>query len=185
MWKRLRLGGKGLSWRLERRCGVGLPGSWCGTPLPSLGRGWDFPSIPRYFLLSRSLPTWPGTGVSVETSYCSGSFPQHTSLPHLQVPAAVAGSDDWIVGSGRQLHDIKDRVKTSHRGREDQTVGILSDASFDWVGAQAAVQKLLWRAGGLDVLGVKVDHVAGREGRCGRAAAVVIPCHIVDESQMN
>ena len=27
------------------------------------------------------------------------------------------------------------QVKTSHRGREGQTVGILSDASFDWVGA--------------------------------------------------
>jgi len=32
-------GGKGLSGRLEHRCGAGLPVSWCGTPLPSLGRG--------------------------------------------------------------------------------------------------------------------------------------------------
>jgi len=37
--KGLRSGGKGLSRRLECRCGVGLPGSWYGTPLPSLGRG--------------------------------------------------------------------------------------------------------------------------------------------------
>jgi len=47
----------------------------------------------------------------------------------------VAGSDDRVVRSRRQLHDIKDRVKTSHQGREDQMVGILSDAYFDWVGA--------------------------------------------------
>jgi len=33
--------------------------------------------------------------------------------------------------------------------------------------------------GGLDVFRVKVDHVARREGWCRRAAAVVIPCHIV------
>ena len=33
------IGRKGLSQRLERGCGVGLPGSWCGTPLPSLGPG--------------------------------------------------------------------------------------------------------------------------------------------------
>ena len=41
------------------------------------------------------------------------------------------------------------------------------------------MRELLRRAGGLDVFGVKVDHVAGREGRCRGAAAVVIPCHIV------
>ena len=33
--------------------------------------------------------------------------------------------------------------------------------------------------GGLDVFGVKVDHVAGREGRCGRAVAGVVSRHIV------
>jgi len=43
--------------------------------------------------------------------------------------------DDRIVGSGRQLHDIKDWVEASHWGREDQVVGIPSDASFDQVGA--------------------------------------------------
>jgi len=42
-----------------------------------------------------------------------------------------------------------------------------------------AVQELFQWAGGLDVFGVKVDHVAGREGWCGGVAAVVIPCHIV------
>jgi len=41
------------------------------------------------------------------------------------------------------------------------------------------VRELLRQAGGLDVLGVKVDHVAGREGRCGRAAAVVVSRHII------
>jgi len=135
MWKRVKSGGRGLSRRLECGCGVGLLGSCCGTPLPSLGCGWDFPSIPRYFPLSRSLPTWPGTGVSIRTSYCSGSFPQRTPLLHLRVPVAVAGSNDRVVGSRRQLHDIKDRVKTSHQGREDQMVGILSDTSFNRVGA--------------------------------------------------
>ena len=55
----------------------------------------------------------------------------------------VAGSDNWVVGSGGQLHNVKDWVEKSHRGREDQTVGILSDVSFNWVGAQAAVRKLL------------------------------------------
>ena len=42
-----------------------------------------------------------------------------------------------------------------------------------------AVRELFRWAGGLDVFGVKVDHVARREGRCGRVAAVVIPCYIV------
>ena len=32
--------------------------------------------------------------------------------------------DDRIVGSGRQLHDIKDWVEASHWGREDQVVGL-------------------------------------------------------------
>jgi len=41
------------------------------------------------------------------------------------------------------------------------------------------VRELFRRAGGLDVFGVEIDHVAGREGWCGGAAAVVIPCHIV------
>jgi len=41
------------------------------------------------------------------------------------------------------------------------------------------VQELPRQAGGLDVFGVKVDHVARREGWCGGVAAVVIPCHIV------
>ena len=53
----------------------------------------------------------------------------------VRVLAAVAGSEDRVVGSGRQLHDIKDWVKTSHQGREDQMVGILSDVSFDQIGA--------------------------------------------------
>jgi len=44
-------------------------------------------------------------------------------------------SGDWVIGSRRQLHNIKDWVKISHQGREDQMVGALSDASFDWVGA--------------------------------------------------
>jgi len=44
-------------------------------------------------------------------------------------------SSNWVVGSRRQLHDIKDWVEASHGGREDQVVGVLSDASFDWVGA--------------------------------------------------
>jgi len=44
-------------------------------------------------------------------------------------------SDDRVIRSGRQLHNIKDWVKTSHQGREDQMVGILSNTSFDWVGA--------------------------------------------------
>ena len=39
MRRRVKLGGKGLSRRLEHGCSVGLRGSWCGTPLPSLGRG--------------------------------------------------------------------------------------------------------------------------------------------------
>jgi len=39
MRRRVKSDGKGLSRRLERGCSVGLPGSWCGTPLPSLGRG--------------------------------------------------------------------------------------------------------------------------------------------------
>jgi len=43
--------------------------------------------------------------------------------------------DDWIVGSGRQLHNVKDWMEASHRGRENQAVGIPSDTSFDWVGA--------------------------------------------------
>jgi len=41
------------------------------------------------------------------------------------------------------------------------------------------VRELLRRAGGLDVFGIKVDHVARREGRCGRVAAVVVSRHIV------
>jgi len=41
------------------------------------------------------------------------------------------------------------------------------------------VRKLLQRAGGLDVFGVKVDHVAGREGWCRGVVVVVIPCHVV------
>jgi len=43
--------------------------------------------------------------------------------------------DDRIVGSGRQLHDIKDWVEALHWGREDQAVGIPSDTSFDRAGA--------------------------------------------------
>ena len=39
MRRRVKSGGKGLSQKLEHRCGMGLPGSWCGTPLPSLGHG--------------------------------------------------------------------------------------------------------------------------------------------------
>jgi len=41
------------------------------------------------------------------------------------------------------------------------------------------VRELFRRAGGLDVFGVEVDHVAEREGWCGGAAAVIIPCHVV------
>ena len=41
------------------------------------------------------------------------------------------------------------------------------------------MRELLRWAGGLDVFGVKVDHVAGREGRCRRATAVVVSRHIV------
>jgi len=47
----------------------------------------------------------------------------------------LTSPDDWIVGSGRQLHDVKDQVEASHQGREDQVVGVPSDASFDRVGA--------------------------------------------------
>ena len=49
-----------------------------------------------------------------------------------QVPTP---SDDWVIGSGRQLHNIKDQVKTSHQGREGQMVDILSNVSFNQVGA--------------------------------------------------
>jgi len=41
------------------------------------------------------------------------------------------------------------------------------------------VRELLQQVGGLDVFGVKVDHVAEREGRCVRVTAVVVSCHIV------
>jgi len=41
------------------------------------------------------------------------------------------------------------------------------------------VRELFRRAGGLDVFGVKVDHVTRREEQCTRVAAVVILCHIV------
>jgi len=67
-------------------------------------------------------------------------FPIYRFWRRWRIPTS---SDDQVVGRGRQLHDVKDQVKTSHRGREDQTVGILSDVSFDWVGAQAAVRELL------------------------------------------
>ena len=50
----------------------------------------------------------------------------------LRVPTS---SDDRVVRSGGQLHDVKDWVKTSHWGREDQTVGVLSNVSFNQVGA--------------------------------------------------
>ena len=50
------IGRKGIELRPERGCGMGLPGFWYGTLLPSLGRGQDSPSITRYFPLSRSLP---------------------------------------------------------------------------------------------------------------------------------
>ena len=59
-------------------------------------------------------------------------FPVYEFRRRWRVPTS---SNDQVVGSGRQLHDIKDWVKMSHRGREDQMVGILSDASFDRVGA--------------------------------------------------
>ena len=52
-------------------------------------------------------------------------FPISEFWQQLRVPTS---SDDQVVGSGGQLHDVKDWVKTSHRGREDQMVGILSDA---------------------------------------------------------
>jgi len=45
----------------------------------------------------------------------------------------LMSSGNRVVRSGRQLHDIEDWVKASHGGREDQAVGVLSDASFDWV----------------------------------------------------
>ena len=63
-------------------------------------------------------------------------FPIYEFQRRWQVPMS---SDNQVVGSGRQLHNIEDQVKTSHQGREDQMVGIFSDASFDWVWAQAAV----------------------------------------------
>jgi len=44
-------------------------------------------------------------------------------------------SGDQIVGSGRQIRNVENWVKTSHRGRQDQAVSVFSDASFDWVGA--------------------------------------------------
>jgi len=59
-------------------------------------------------------------------------FPIYEFQQRWRIPMS---SDDQVVGSGRQLHDIKDWVKMSHWGREDQTVGILSDTSFDRVGA--------------------------------------------------
>ena len=59
-------------------------------------------------------------------------FPIYKFQQWLWVPMS---SDDQVIGSGRQLHDIKDWVKTPHQGRQDQTVGILTDTSFDWIGA--------------------------------------------------
>ena len=41
------------------------------------------------------------------------------------------------------------------------------------------VRELLQQAGGLDVFGVKVNHVAGGEDWCGRVAAVVVSRHVV------
>jgi len=53
----------------------------------------------------------------------------------------------WILMSPRnrvlwgwgQLYNIEDWVKVSHQRGEDQVVGILSNASFDWVRAKLVV----------------------------------------------
>jgi len=59
-------------------------------------------------------------------------FPIYEFRRQLRVPTS---SDNRVVGSGGQLHDVKDWVKTSHQRREEQMVGILSDTSFNQVGA--------------------------------------------------
>jgi len=59
-------------------------------------------------------------------------FPIYEFRGRWRVPTSPGNQ---VARSGRQLHDIKDWVKASHGGREDQMVGILSDVSFDWIGA--------------------------------------------------
>src|SRR6266540_3220144 len=70
-------------------------------------------------------------------------------------------------------------MEASHRWREDQAVGILSDMSVHWVGAKVVVRKLLRGAGGLDIFRIKVDLVARREGWRWGVTAIVVLCHVV------
>ena len=122
---------------------------WHGAPAASRGLGvelryllWGvveilrvFPGISLYpvaFPLDQVLE-FPSEHPTVQDLFHNILlFPIYEFRRRWRVPMS---SDDQVVGSGRQLHNIKDRVKMSHRGRKDQMVGILSDASFNQVGA--------------------------------------------------